>query len=82
MTVSPQNAKFNAQPYKWLDIEVNTKYVHTNLDNPFYTDLDGLLYHDIVRMWPTMPFEDPNGHYMRNGKLAQLTNDSQFQNQQ
>lgn len=55
---------------------MNTKYVHTNLDNPFYTDLDGLLYHDIVRMWPTMPFEDPNGHYMRNGKLAQLTNDS------
>lgn len=71
------NAKFNAQPYKWLDIEVNTKYVHTNLDNPFYTDLnDGLLYHDMVRMWPMMPFEDPNGHYMRNSKLAQLTSGS------
>lgn len=70
------NAKFNAQPFKWLDIEVNAKYVHTELDNPFYTDLDGLFYHDVVRMWPTMPFEDPNGYYMRNGKLNQLTNGS------
>lgn len=70
------NAKINAQPTDWLDIEVNTKYVHYNLDNPLYTDLNGLLYHDIVRMWPMMPFKDPNGYYMRNGKLNQLTNGS------
>ncbi len=70
------NAKLNAQPFKWLDLEVNVKYVHTNLDNPLYSDLGGLLYHDIVRMWPMMPFQDPNGHYMRNGKLAQLTSGS------
>lgn len=70
------NAKLNAQPYKWLDIEVNTKYIYTKLDNPLYSDMNGLFYHDIVRMWPMMPFEDPNGHYMRNGKLGQLTNGS------
>ncbi|MEG2180292.1 MAG: TonB-dependent receptor [Bacteroidales bacterium] len=70
------NAKFNAQPYKWLDIEVNAKYVYSKLDNPLYSDLNGLFYHDIVRMWPMMPFEDPNGHYMRNGKLGQITNGS------
>lgn len=70
------NAKINAQPFKWLDIEANVKYVHTDLDNPLYIDMGGLLYHDIVRMWPMMPFRDPNGHYMRNGKLAQLTSDS------
>ncbi len=70
------NAKMNAQPYKWLDIEVNTKYVHTNLDNPLYSELGGLLYHDIARLWPVMPFQDPNGYYMRNGKLNQLTNGS------
>lgn len=70
------NAKLNAQPFDWLDVEVNVKYVHTDLDNPLYTDMGGLLYHDIVRMWPMMPFQDPNGHYMRNGKLAQLTSGS------
>ena len=70
------NAKFNAQPVKWLDIEVNTKYVYTKLDNPLYSDMNGLFYHDVVRMWPTMPFKDPNGYYMRNGKLGQLTNGS------
>jgi len=70
------NAKFNAQPYKWLDVEVNAKYVHYNLDNPLYSEMSGLLYHDMVRMWPMMPFKDPNGYYMRNGKLNQLTNGS------
>lgn len=70
------NAKINAQPYRWLDVEVITKYVYTKLDNPLYSDLGGLLYHDIVRMWPMMPFKDPNGHFMRNGKLAQLTSGS------
>ena len=70
------NAKFNAQPYKWLDLEVNAKYTRTELDNPFYSELSGLLYHDITRMWPMMPFKDPNGYYMRNGKLNQLTNGS------
>lgn len=70
------NARINAQPYSWLDVEVITKYVYTKLDNPLYTDIGGLLYHDITRMWPMMPFKDPNGHYMRNGKLAQLTSGS------
>lgn len=70
------NARINAQPYKWLEVEAITKYVYKKLDNPLYTDLGGLLYHDIVRMWPMMPFMDPNGHYMRNGKIAQLTSGS------
>lgn len=70
------NAKFNASPYNWLDVSFNTKYVYKDLDNPLYSDLDGLLYHDISRMWPMMPFKDPNGYYMRNGKLIQLTNGS------
>lgn len=70
------NGKFNAKPFDWLDVEVNTKYVYTNLDNPLYTELGGLFYHDVARMWPTMPFKDPNGYYMRNGKLNQLTNGS------
>lgn len=70
------NVKLNAQPYEWLEIEANVKYVNTKLDNPFYTDQGGLLYHDIARIWPIMPFKDPNGHYMRNGKIPQLVSGS------
>ena len=42
--------------FKWLDIEVNTKYVYTKLDNPLYVYYEWTVHHDVVRMWPTMPF--------------------------
>lgn len=70
------NFKYNAAPYEWLEVQVNARYIYKQLDNPLYTVLNGLLYHDISRMWPMMPFKDPNGYYMRNGKLNQLTNGS------
>lgn len=68
--------KVDAKINKYIDFNVDAKYIRYKLDNPLYTALGGLLYHDILRMWPTMPYLDPNGHYMRNGKLAQLTNGS------
>lgn len=69
-------AKMNAVVNKYVDVELITRFMRSKLDNPYYSSLGGLLYHDIVRMWPMMPFEDPNGHYMRNGKLIQLTSGS------
>lgn len=69
-------AKVNAKINKYIDFNINTKFIRYQLDNPLYSELGGLLYHDILRMWPMMPYKDPNGHYMRNGKLAQLTNGS------
>lgn len=66
-------AKVNAKINKFVEFNVNTKFIRYKVDNPVYTEMGGLLYHDIARMWPTMPFKDPNGHYMRNGKLAQLS---------
>lgn len=65
-------AKINTQINKYIEFNVNTKFMRYTLDNPVYTEEGGLLYHDIARMWPTMPFKDPNGYYMRNGKLNQL----------
>ena len=65
-------AKINTQINKYIEFNVNTKFIRYKLDNPVYTEEGGLLYHDIARMWPTMPFKDPNGYYMRNGKLNQL----------
>lgn len=66
-------AKINAQINKFVEFNLNAKFIRFDLDNPLYIEQGGLLYHDIARMWPTMPYKDPNGHYMRNGKLAQLT---------
>ena len=65
-------AKVNTQINKYVDFNINTKFVRFDLDNPVYLEEGGLLYHDIARMWPMMPFKDPNGYYMRNGKLNQL----------
>lgn len=67
------SAKINTKINKYIDFNLSTKFIRYDLDNPIYLEEGGLLYHDIARMWPTMPFKDPNGHYMRNGKLAQLT---------
>lgn len=66
-------AKVNANINRYIDLNINAKFIRWKLDNPLYTDQGGLLYHDIARIWPMMPFKDPNGHYMRNGKLLQLT---------
>ena len=65
--------RVNTRVTDYLDFNINTKFIRFNLDNPLYSDMNGLLYHDILRMWPMMPFKDPNGYYMRNGKLSQLT---------
>lgn len=67
------SAKINTKINKYIDFNLSTKFIRYDLDNPIYLEEGGLLYHDIARVWPMMPFKDPNGHYMRNGKLAQLT---------
>jgi len=65
-------AKINTKINDFIDFNISTRFVRFKLDNPLYNDMNGLLYHDIVRIWPMMPFKDPNGHYMRNGKLIQM----------
>lgn len=67
-------AKVNTQVNKYVDINLNVKFIRWELDNPLYMDEGGLLFHDIARVWPMMPLKDPNGHYMRNGKISQLEN--------
>lgn len=73
INVTTQQQKSIPKSTKYVDFNINTKFVRFDLDNPVYLEEGGLLYHDIARMWPMMPFKDPNGYYMRNGKLNQLT---------
>lgn len=64
-------AKVNTQINKFVEFNFNTKFIRFDLDNPLFSGQ--LLYHDITRLWPMMPLKDPNGHYMRNSRIIQLT---------
>ncbi len=64
--------KVSSKLSDYVDLNVSAKFIRFELDNPFYMENSGLLFHDIARIWPMMPFKDPNGHYMRNGKINQL----------
>lgn len=64
-------AKVNTQISKYVEFNLNTKFIRFDLDNPTFMET-GELYQRVAQMWPTMPFKDPNGHYMRNGKIPQL----------
>lgn len=68
----------SSQVKNWLRIGLRTRFIREDLDKPLYADDEGLYYHDISRTWPTMPFKDPNGHYMRNSKLEQIQNGGRY----
>lgn len=68
----------SAQVTDWLRVGLRTRLIREDLDKPLFADDNGLYYHDISRTWPTMPFKDPNGHYMRNSKLEQIENGGRY----
>lgn len=82
------SAKINSQVNDWLQIGINTRFIREELNRPTYANDDpdntangvsvGLYYHDISRTWPTMPFKDPNGHYMRNSKIIQIEDGGRY----
>lgn len=64
-------AKVNARINRFLDFNLNTRFIRLHLDNPLFLER-GSMFSRLAQMWPTMPFQDPNGHYMRYGKIPQL----------
>ena len=82
------SAKINSKVNDWLQIGLSTRFIREELDRPTYANDDpdntangiqvGLYYHDISRTWPTMPFQDPNGHYMRNSKIIQIKDGGRY----
>lgn len=82
------SAKINSKVNDWLQIGLSTRFIREELDRPTYANDDpdntangisvGLYYHDISRTWPTMPFQDPNGHYMRNSKIIQIEDGGRY----
>lgn len=82
------SAKINSHVNDWLQIGISTRFIREELDRPTYANDDpdntvngisvGLYYHDISRTWPTMPFQDPNGHYMRNSKIIQIEDGGRY----
>lgn len=82
------SAKINSKVNDWLQVGLSTRFIREELDRPTYANDDpdntangiqvGLYYHDISRTWPTMPFKDPNGHYMRNSKIIQIEDGGRY----
>lgn len=80
------SAKINSKVNDWLEVGLSTRFIREDLDRPTYANDDpdnkavslGLYYHDISRTWPTMPFQDPNGHYMRNSKIIQIEDGGRY----
>ncbi|NDV60416.1 TonB-dependent receptor [Bacteroides sp. 519] len=66
------SVRVGSQVTNWLKVGINSRFIRETLDRPLYADDSGLYYHDISRTWPTMPLQDPNGHYMRNSKIIQI----------
>lgn len=58
------NANINSQITDWLNMKVNTKYVHSDQDTPFGTGaLSEGFYHSLARFRPTVSERDPNGNF-------------------
>ena len=82
------SVKINSHVNDWLQVGISTRFIREELNRPTYANDDpdntangiqvGLYYHDISRTWPTMPFQDPNGHYMRNSKIIQIEDGGRY----
>lgn len=71
------NANFESDITDWFKFRFDTKYTRRERKYPNTkqesSDSKGSIYHNIARMWPTMPVYDPNGHiYDRNQILPLL----------
>lgn len=71
------NAKINSQLNDWLNIGYSVRFNRTNYDAPSY--MNNLFYHNISRYWPILPLKDPNGFYIGDSKVYQLTEGGRYQ---
>lgn len=65
-------AKINTQVTDWAQVNATTKFTRQSYNRASYQG--GLLYHNISRLWPTVPMYDNNGFHSEPSEIEQLLN--------
>lgn len=65
------NAKINAKPFKWMDINANVKFSRKDYQAPSYqTNL--VYYHSMPRRRPSNPVYTPDGQFNKESQLNEM----------
>lgn len=65
------NAKINAKPFEWLDINANMKFSRKNYQAPSY-QMNDVYYHSMPRRRPANPVYTPDGILNKESQLNEM----------
>lgn len=74
------NGRVNLQIFKWLNFSYGTKWWRNQYSAPSLIgeSASNQFYHDVMRYWPMIPVQDPNGHYLRESYIPALTEGGRY----
>lgn len=65
------NAKINAKPFDWLDVNANIKFSRKNYQAPSY-QMEQVYYHSMPRRRPSNPLYTPDGILNKESQLNEM----------
>lgn len=65
------NAKINAKPFEWLDINANVKFSRKDYQAPSY-QMNQVYYHSMPRRRPSNPVYTPDGIFNKESQLNEI----------
>ena len=65
------NAKINAKPFEWLDINANVKFSRKDYQAPSY-QMNQVYYHSMPRRRPSNPVYTPDGIFNKESQLNEM----------
>lgn len=74
-------SKVDAQLTKWVKATYSMRFTRTDYNGPTFID-NNVFYHNVCRYWPIIPTKDPNGHYVPESFITELTTGGRHKNQE